>query len=194
MLIDPEPIIREELGINSPEDYEKFVTKLLIEGVTDEDVERLNPDKIDNVKLWQLAEKFDHISMCGGGVVDDNSKKEHINFFNKRLIVQSGITDYLALDNRPNKKILEIGPGYGSLYEMISSAPTETELEYTGIDVIPRFDKVIQCDGTGKFPKEVLNKPFEYIITSNVFQHLSINQINSYINQSYDVLLDGGYL
>ena len=73
------------------------------------------------------------------------------------------------------KRLLEIGCGYGNLYNFLKN-----DCDYSGIDVVKRFDACTLTDGNG-IPKSILNKKFDVVYSCNVFQHLSLKQKRRYL-------------
>jgi hypothetical protein len=195
-------IIEEQFGFKTQDDFDRYYHELLSEErhVTDEEFDRLNPDKIDNIEFWEyLDEHFDR-AICGGvsrnhGKLESANRTEEALKMNAVLTLQSGVLNYfnassLAMSPRDfDIHILEIGVGLGSGKILLDG---KQHVKYTGIDVVPRVEGVIQTNGNG-LPPELKKRKFHHVFSSNVFQHLSKKQRLQYYDDIYNVLPDNGY-
>lgn len=99
------------------------------------------------------------------------------------------ITEVLAAN--PNARILEIGPGYGQAYDWIKEH--HPSASYYALDVSKQFDCPTLYIGNGKtFPKQLARKKFDFVFSSNCFQHLSYRQKISYFKAISRTLKQGG--
>lgn len=154
-------------------------------------VDRLSPDNIDSTEFWKEANKsFPLFSICGHPVKD----KDEANKTNNIIAQQCGALK--CLQDRANSclrhygvmSMLEIGPGFGNIYEMIKDQDT---INYSSIDVYPLFDHPNMYLTDGKTIPEHIDK-LDIVYSINVFQHLSKEQRSSYYSQIYDRLNPGG--
>lgn len=174
-------IVENELGIKDVESYKVYLNNLRERGYryTKEEVDLLNPEKIDNVAFWKYAyEKFPN-TVCGE--MWDKVNPLKANELNRNLAIGMGYHHYINMaiqailrykdaNNLGNSiDLLEIGPGFGYLKKDFP------DVNYTGIDVCPQFDGVVEYDGKS-IPDEIKNKQFDLVVSCNVFQHMTINQ------------------
>ena len=158
--------------------------------ILEENIEKLNPDNIDSKFFWKYAvEKFPNFSIsqypqCKN---DDDVNKANLN-----AAIWSGFLNKIEskIEENQNQKILEIGPGYGSLFYYLTSKYQQTP--YLAIDINPLFhyQGLYECDGKS-VPNE-LGKNFELIFAFNVFNHLGKKQKSSYYKSIYDNLVENG--
>ena len=158
--------------------------------ITKERAEELNPDNIDNKLFWKYAvKKFPYYSISRYG---NCKSEEDVNKANLNLAIWNGLIPKLKekLKSKPNSKVLEIGPGYGNVFNYITD--NHQGCNYLAIDINPLFyyDGLFECDG--KTIPEELGGNFDFIFSNNVFQHLSKNQRESYYKDIYNKLIDGG--
>jgi len=82
--------------------------------------------------------------------------------------------------------LLDIGAGYGMMKDYVEK---ETKLKYYGVDVYPKIPGVLPLvDGDSTLPPEVMNEKFGIVVSTNVFQHLSIKQRRHYYEQIAKIL------
>ena len=176
----------DDLGIVSSETLNDYLQKLVKNGVSDEDISKLA--NVDLNDLWENALKFDNCCILGANQGHNNIDK--VNFQNTLLAHQLGLFDYFNPSGVASKeRVLEIGAGFGSFY---MNRPKN--LFYTGIDVVPQFPQVQRCDGKG-IPQHILEgEKFDYIFSSNVFQHIPSQYKRQYILDTQKCLKMGGYL
>ncbi len=99
---------------------------------------------------------------------------------------------FLEENPRDRLKVFEIGTGYGSLMNFIE---THTNHEYTGVDVVARVPGVTQATAEGLIPEELIQREsglYSYVVSSNVFQHLSSKQRKRYYDDARTLLMRGG--
>ncbi|HYQ01970.1 MAG TPA: class I SAM-dependent methyltransferase [Polyangiaceae bacterium] len=72
---------------------------------------------------------------------------------------------------------------------------THTNHEYTGVDVAPRLPGIVQATAQGLIPKELVEQAadsYAYVVSTNVFQHLSSKQRLHYYEDIRRLLVPGG--
>lgn len=179
-------IIEDQLGIKSEKDFEEYFKRKLAEGITQADIDLLDPDTIDCTEFWSYIDtRFDK-SVCGQK--QEKYTRESINFANLRLAMQTGLLGWLddygnCVKNRV--KLLEIGPGYGSIYNEYKLHPDK--IDYHMCDVVPKFNGVVKSDGH-RIPQKLMTNDYDIVICCNVMQHLSLRQRFNYYVQITDCL------
>lgn len=158
--------------------------------ISDLDIEQLSPDLIDNKFFWKyITEKFPLFSISK---FPKCKNEDEVNVANFNSAIWLGFYQKIekVLNKNKNSKILEIGPGYGSLFYPISKK--FNFCDYFAIDINPLFyfDGLIETDGTN-IPNNVGDN-FDIIFAFNVFNHLSKNQRTEYYNNIYNYLKKGG--
>jgi hypothetical protein len=114
------------------------------------------------------------------------------NRMNLRLAKSLGVTAFLDENADARLKTFEIGPGFGALKSYIE---THTRHVYTAVDVFPRFPGVIEATERGLLPEELVTRErglYSYVVSSNVFQHLSAAQRTHYYDGAHALLQTGG--
>lgn len=158
--------------------------------ISDLDIEQFSPDLIDNKFFWKyITEKFPFFSISK---FPKCKNEDEVNIANFNSAIWLGFYQKIekVLNKNKNSKILEIGPGYGSLFYPISKK--FNFCDYFAIDINPLFyfDGLIETDGTN-IPNNVGDN-FDIIFAFNVFNHLSKNQRTEYYNNIYNSLKKGG--
>jgi SAM-dependent methyltransferase len=155
---------------------------------------KFHPDKVNINEFWKIATKhYPHFSIAGGPPEVVERTPEEINeatlgFAHHHLGALQPIHDHGLNMLAP---VLEIGPGYGGFKEYIERCGAT----WYGIDVNPLFkcERLHKCDGrTIPSGKKWMPKKFHMVYSMNVFQHLSVSQRDSYYQQAYNRLKDGG--
>lgn len=176
-------IITEKLGIKNLKDYQKysqpFEDKDNPKIPTQEEIDLLDPDTIDNRDFWLVAEKIfgtDAVSNCG---FKELFSKDQANKNNLGILYSSGFISLIDFYHRFNSSlnVLEIGPGYGGFKNYIQS---RTNFNYFGADVYPKIEGIDQNNPNGLLSDQTLSRKYNLILSSNVFQHLSVNQRRAY--------------
>jgi SAM-dependent methyltransferase len=98
-----------------------------------------------------------------------------------------------ALRNSPDKKILDVGCGFGRNISML----TKLGLDVTGVEVNPDIVKVnrlagFNCYSTKEF--EASTERYGLILMSHVVEHFSPADLVTFIDSYLDRLHPGGYL
>lgn len=168
--------------------------------LTSELLERLSPDNVDCRDFWRVCDELFALDPVCNITVNPSvghlpyavETRADANRMNLRFAQSFGITNFLEENAQQRLKVLEIGPGYGSLMNFIE---THTNHEYTGVDVVPRIHGVIQATAEGLIPEALLVREaasFSYVVSSNVFQHLSSKQRARYYADARTLLVRGG--
>ncbi len=163
-------------------------------------IARLSPDHVDCRDFWRVCDELFQLDPVCNSAVNPSvgrlpyavENRMDANRLNLRLARAFGITDYLEENAQQRLKVLEVGPGYGSLMNFIE---THTNHEYTGVDVAPRMPGIVQATAEGLIPEELLRQgigSYSYVISTNVFQHLSGKQRKRYYEDARSLLARGG--
>jgi hypothetical protein len=103
-----------------------------------------------------------------------------------------GVTSFLDENASERVKTFEIGAGFGSLKNYIE---THTTHVYTGVDVFPRIPGIVEATAEGCIPDDLVEAErglYGYVVSSNVFQHLSAKQRTRYYADAAALLHMGG--
>jgi hypothetical protein len=147
-------------------------------------VDKLSPDKIDCRAFWRVCDSLFGIDPVHNVMLVPEvgqlpyavETRMDANRMNLRLAKSFGITAFLDETAHRRLKVLEVGPGFGSLKDYIETA---TEHVYSAIDVCPRFEGVLEATAEGFAPDVFLDTAqasYSYVVSTNVFQHLSARQ------------------
>jgi hypothetical protein len=190
-------IIYHQLGLKNLEAYKAYADSFFKEPyrvVTQEEIELLSPDNIDNMAFWGVAEqifKTDPVSNC-------QYKKEFsiptANRNNLNIYLLDGILSLLQFYNKmaPRMNVFEIGPGYGALKNWIE---VNTDFDYSGVDCYPKINGIFETEPNGVMKTETVEAfkgKVGICVASNVFQHLSVRQRNQYYKDVHDMLVING--
>lgn len=168
-------------------------TKTLFNVVPKEALEYLSPDLIDSKEFWKKStEIFPYLSVYGSiNQLPENPIKE---FNQGSLYYQDklGALRWFIKKINTDSIVLEIGPGFGPIYNWLKKSDENLANNYYSIDVNPLFwhDNMYFCDGQ-TIPDAIPNN-IDIVYSINVFQHLSKAQRESYYNQIYKKLTPGG--
>jgi hypothetical protein len=194
-------ILVDELGFADLPAYTRWIAEERpTSRPTPERVELLSPDVVDNRAFWRVCEElFGADPVCNVAVAPTMGKLPYevassmdANRMNLRLARSMGITAFLDENADARVKTLEIGPGYGSLKNYLE---THTNHRYTGVDVYPRIPGVLEATADGVLPRELVEaeaESFSYVVSTNVFQHLSARQRATYMSDAAALLHPGG--
>ncbi len=178
-------ILVEDFGFTNLEAYGRWIRDVRPGFVpTPALVDKLSPDKIDCRAFWRVCDDLFGIDPVHnvmltpevGNLPYPIETRMDANRMNLRLAKSFGITSFLEETAHRRLKVLEVGPGFGSLRDHIE---TTTEHVYTAIDVRPRFEGVLEATAEGFAPDEFVTSgqgSFSYVVSTNVFQHLSARQ------------------
>jgi SAM-dependent methyltransferase len=194
-------ILTEELGFTDLAAYQRWIaTERPKIKPTPERMERLSPDSIDCRDFWKVCEElFGDDPVCNLAVLPREGRLPYpvegrmdANRLNLRLARSFGITALLDENADQRLRVLEIGPGFGSLKNYIE---THTNHRYVGIDVCPRIPDVLEATTEGLIPRSFIEgatSSYSYVISHNVFQHLSARQRSRYYRDARVLLHPGG--
>lgn len=162
------------------------------DGISQSEIDRLSPDAIRSSSFWEWIEKNPELAKdaIGFGMTSDKSIQE-LNYYNLRLAMSMGTMIYVSMcSGDKNMPILDIGAGYGMLKDYVEKA---TQLAYYGVDVYPKIPGVLAlADGDSTLPDAILNMKFGLVVSTNVFQHLSVKQRRNYYEQVAKILIPNG--
>jgi hypothetical protein len=194
-------VLTEDFGFRDLAAYKRWVEEArprLV--VTPELVAKLSPDDIDCRAFWRVCESlFGDDPVCNLVVAPTAGRLEHAiesqmdaNRLNLQLAKTLGVTAFLDEFAHEPVKTLEIGPGFGSLKHYIE---THTRHAYSAVDVFPRMPGVVEATAEGLIPADFMERgrgEYAYVVSSNVFQHLSAKQRSRYYADAHALLRKGG--
>jgi hypothetical protein len=193
-------ILVNELGFHDLAAYARWVAEVRPTlRPTPEAIRRLSPDEVDCRDFWRVCDElFGTDPVCNLAVPPEVGKLPFAietpmdaNRMNLLLAKSLGVTTFLEENAHARLKVLEIGTGYGSLRSFIE---THTNHVYTGVDVVPRLPGVIQATAEGLLPRELVEAERgkqSYVVSTNVFQHLSTRQRARYVEDAAALLHEG---
>jgi hypothetical protein len=196
-------VIVEEFGFRDLEAYRKWITDVRpTVRPTPEAVAKLSPDVVDCRAFWKVCDELFGIDPICNVVVSPEVGRVpravettmDANRMNLRLAKSLGITSFLEENAQKGLKVLEIGTGYGSLKSFVE---TQTNHHYVGVDTVPRVAGVLQTTQEGSIPRDLVQDEggaFSYVISTNVFQHLSEKQRRQHVADARLLLHEGGLL
>jgi len=195
-------IITEDLGFTDLATYKKWFEsdRETVRVVTKEMIDRLSPDEVNCRDFWRVCDDLFGVDpVCNivkppsvGNMPYQVETTIDANRLNLRLAKSMGVTAFLDEFAHERVRTLEIGPGYGSLKHYIE---TQTEHRYLAFDVVPRIPDVRETTDEGFLPDEFVDEfrnEYSYVVSTNVFQHLSAKQRTRYFHQIHTLLHDGG--
>lgn len=147
------------------------------------------PEKIDTKEYWTfLNAEFKFCDVMSYPIFPNLE-----NYFGvKGPLYDNIITACGGLKIFENKKILEIGPGYGYLPKKLKE--NNIKHQYYCADIVKRFDHTNFIDLDGYKLSPFISEKFDIIVMFDVFQHLSLNIIETYFKDFNNMLNDGGEL
>lgn len=194
-------ILTEDLGFVDLASYKRWVeTKRATLLVTPMMIERLSPDNIDCRAFWRVCDElFGQDPVCNivsaprvGALPHAVETTMDANRLNLRLARNFGVLSFLDENANERLRVFEIGAGYGSLKSYIE---TQTAFTYAAVDAVPRFSGVQETTAEGFIPEVTLaegRNTYSYVLSSNVFQHLSAKQRSRYYTDAHSLLHGGG--
>ena len=189
-------IIVNRLGLRDQASYKTycatFEDKVNPRIPTAEEIALLDPDVIDNRDFWRVAEEIfdtDPVANCQYGTPLSIMSGNRRNLLYAHT---SGIIGYLEYLKylMPRARVLEIGAGYGSLRNWVE---VNTQFEYHGVDVYPKLRDIEPTAPSGFMTEATKLRQFDAVVSSNVFQHLSVNQRRTYYRDIHTVLAPDGF-
>ena len=159
--------------------------------VADDLIEKLSPNNIDSCYFWKKAtEIFPLASVVYDPRCNDKQSlnESAVNGLHKEMCALNELD--AVFEKNPNAKMLEIGPGHGSVTNYV--ALNHNIKNYYAIDVNPlfKFKRLYKTDGKtipSKVPSDL-----DVVYSVNVFQHLTPEQRLSYYKQIKEMLVVGG--
>lgn len=157
--------------------------------VSQEAIDRFYPNNINNKDFWKLSkQKFPLLSMSG--LAQKNIEDVNTATLNTSKMLNLYPTLRYIIE-KYDTNVLEIGYGYGNLFNEIKDECNYVGIDYTKPKELEEYDNLLTIDKSG-IP-ELKDKP-NIIYSCNVFQHCSQKDRFDYIRQSYDILGDSGIL
>jgi SAM-dependent methyltransferase len=191
----------EELGFRDLACYRRWIAEVQPKSrPTSEDIARLSPDTVDCRAFWTVCDELFGVDpVCNVALSPEVGRLPYaietpmdVNRMNLRLASSLGITAFLEENAHARLRVLEIGTGYGSLKNFVE---TRTNHVYAGFDVVPRVAGVMETTNGGLLPDEYVERErgsFSYVVSTNVFQHLSARQRAQYVRDAHALLHGGG--
>jgi len=190
-------IIYNRLGLKNLEAYKNYCESFYkdpIRVVSQEEIDLLSPDGINNYAFWRVAEelfKTDPVSNC---LFKGEFSITQANRNNLDIYLLDGIIPLIQYFQKYgyNKNIFEIGPGYGALKNWVE---TNTLFSYNGVDSYPKVKGIHETDENGLMKQETVElfkEKIDFCVASNVFQHLSVRQRNQYYKDVATLLSEKG--
>jgi len=148
-------------------------------------INKLNPNRINSQLFWYNLQKYFKFSpICG----KPSFSIEEVNYNNFNLPKYFGIIDDLNHIKKDKINFLEIGYGYGNMFNWVNN---NSNFNYCGIDLLKRINGKGLYETNGwEIPNEIKNLNVVYSI--NVFQHLSFKQRLNYFEKIYKILNKNG--
>jgi 2-polyprenyl-3-methyl-5-hydroxy-6-metoxy-1,4-benzoquinol methylase len=193
--------------VKSVKDYHKKTTKLGIGGgchaLIDEQLvthrrmpseffeekyfEKNIPENFNTKEYWQfLNQEFKFCDVMSYPIYPNLD-----NYFGiKGKLYDADIKLCGGIEIFKNKKILEIGPGYGYLPKILKE--NNIVCKYYCADIVKRFehDNFIELDGYNLIP--YITEKFDIIVMFDVFQHLGYTTIEAYFEEFKQILTPEG--
>ena len=181
-------LIEGSYGITNLKSYDEYKTKTYDRLVTKDEIEKLSPDNVDSSSFWEYIEKNPEIAkdaICFGVKKEDDITE--VNNRNFQLACELSTINYiLKCKDFTGMNILDIGAGYGMLKDFIEKYTT---LTYNGVDVYPKISGVCKVGSDGStMPDTIMSKMYGLVVSTNVFQHLSVKQRRHYYEQISKIL------
>jgi hypothetical protein len=196
-------ILVEDLGFRDLSAYKTWVSEVRPNSPpTAERIAKLSPDVVDARAFWKVCDDLFGIDPVFNATLTPEVGRlpyaigtpMDANRMNLRLAKSLGITAFLEENAQARLKVLEIGPGFGSLKNFLE---THTNHLYTGVDAVPRVAGILETTQEGLLPRDLVEREqgtFSYVVSTNVFQHLSTKQRSKYIQDAIALLGQGGLL
>jgi hypothetical protein len=162
-------------------DFEKFeVSKLL----------KNTPDESDTKEYWNfLHEEFQYCDVMTYPIYPNLT-----NYFATKGPLYDAKINLLPrkLQFFKNKKILEIGGGYGYLPRLLKS--NKIKHTYYHADIVKRFDCDNFIDLNGYSLSDSIFEKFDVILMFDVFGHLNLSTIYTYFKEFKSLLNEKGHI
>lgn len=137
--------------------------------------EDLSVNKVNTKDYWNFI--HEHFPFCD--VASYFKCIDLQSYFNIKGRGYDAIIDEIGINTLKNKKILEIGPGYGYLPNVLFNEFNLNSTYYCA-DIVKRFnhDNFIEVSG---YDLNNINDKFDVIIMQDVIQHLGSNIFKEYV-------------
>ena len=189
-------ILINKYGIIDQNSYKEFTSKRFKDGITQEEVDLLSPDNVNNNDFWQFINEFYGIDpVCQTNYAQFKvGNKMVANRRNLGICRLDGTLNVIDHNKYCGCTFLEIGAGFGCIKNYVE---VNTNLDYAGVDVYPQIHDVIKSNPDGSLPDSILKLPvtsnyFGIVFSTNVFQHLSVNQRKKYYQQIRSIIHEQG--
>lgn len=197
---DIKDIIVSRYGFHNLETYRNYLENPLYgkSPPTQEEIDLLSPDNINCRDFWLVCDNlFGTDPVCNVSIKRYHSYREAlgITYANRHNLWLAETFNFLLylreFSFNPQHVLVEIGSGYGSLKGWVEA---NTKFQYFGFDVVPRLPDIQSLTDQGTFPDNIhkLDDRVNYVVSSNVFQHLSEKQRLSYFDDAQKLLVPGG--
>lgn len=182
----------DTLGFHDEDSFKAYYADRIKHGLKDEkELTLLAPENVNLKLFWQMCDASFSGSVAGylSRLESEDERKQDIaygNYLNYILALQTNMFSTLnqtTCVKHPIIEVLEIGPGFGALNPSLSRDGVINHK----IDVYPRIDGCVESDGF-TIPESVKEHDIMIVISSNVFQHLSIEQRRSYYREIASLL------
>ena len=147
--------------------------------------EELTSKGVDTKEYWNFLHKnFQYCDVCSYYKVTNLE-----SYFAVKGVSYDSIIKSLGVETFRDKKILEIGPGYGYLHKTLKD--NNIPHQYYCADIVHRFDHDNFIDVNGYTLSSITDK-FDLIIMQDVIQHLDADIFKTYTTEIKDMLNYGG--
>lgn len=160
--------------------------------VNETGINRFHPNKINNKEFWNYAKlKFPLFSVSG-------SPSINIKDCNKKTLELSKILGLYSFmirkiyKSKQKLNILEIGYGYGNVFEKINKLSNYIGIDFSKIKQLNKYNNLIIINKSG-IPEIIKDNSMDIVYSVNVLQHCSQKDRFNYISESYKKLIKGGY-
>lgn len=158
--------------------------------VKPEAISRFSPDNIDNKQFWILAKKyFRNLSVSGIPARTYNEVNKNTTNMSRSL----GLLDFLSNNIKSTDKMLEIGFGYGNIFNLFNDKCEYYGIDYTKPRFLKKYPNLVEIDKSG-IPESLYKKDYyDFAYSVNVLQHCSQNDRLEYFHGVSECLKSGGY-
>ena len=149
-----------------------------------------SPDAVNTKEYWNfLHEEFQYCDVMSYPIFPNLN-----NYFATKGPLYDIKIDLLPgrLNFFKNKKVLEVGGGYGYLPYLLKE--NKIKHKYYHADIVKRFDCNNFIDLDGYNLTNSISEKFDVIVMFDVFQHLGFMTTKRYFEQFVDLLNDNGHL
>jgi 2-polyprenyl-3-methyl-5-hydroxy-6-metoxy-1,4-benzoquinol methylase len=182
-------LLGKNIGIHKlPEEEVISFRKIDCNVLKDKDYLKNSVDNVNTKEYWNFLHKeFQFCDVMSYPIFPclENYFKVKGNLYDCKIDLLEGKLNFFK-----DKKILEIGAGYGYLPKILKENSINHTYYYA--DIVKRFDhdNFIDVDGysLGKF----INEKFDVIVMFDVFQHLGFKVIETYFEDFKNLLNDNG--